>query len=704
MKPHATSRESALIALLLLAWCLPAFAAAKPNIVIIYADDMGWGDLGCYGHPSIRTPNLDRMAAEGMRFTDFYSAAEVCTPSRASLLTGRYPIRSGMCHDQRRVLHNQARGGLPRDEITLAELLKPQSYATAMVGKWHLGHLPQHLPPQHGFDSYFGMPYSNDMLPATNAPPGRDRFFTENNDFWRTPLIRGTNIVEEHPDQRQLTRRYTEEAQKIIREKKGGPFFLYLAHSFPHVPLFASERFRGKSPAGRYGDVIEELDWSVGEVLNTLRAEGVASNTLVVFSSDNGPWLIFNQHGGSAGPFREGKGSTWEGGMRVPGLAWWPGRVKAGAVQHELATTMDVFTTCAKLAGAEVPTDRVIDGKDISPLLFDTGTVERDAFLYYRGATLYAARLGPWKAHFITRSGYGPDQPVTNTPPLLFHLGDDPGEKFNVASNQPAVLARIEEAVQRHRANLRPAPSQMEPVPARRATNANARAEQGSRAETEQRIWAFTPDPQLPNVLILGDSISIGYTLDVREMLKGKANVFRPLTADGKNAENCSGTTHGVKSIDRWLGDRKWDVIHFNFGLHDLKHVAKAGADAATSQASDPRQADEEQYRKNLEAIIPKLKATSARLIFATTTPVAPGTTNPLREPDAPPRYNAAALEVMKAHGIRVNDLFAFCAPQLGKLQRPRNVHFTTAGSKALAQQVAGVIQEELQAGAAKKP
>jgi lysophospholipase L1-like esterase len=244
----------------------------------------------------------------------------------------------------------------------------------------------------------------------------------------------------------------------------------------------------------------------------------------------------------------------------------------------------------------------------------------------------------------------------------------------------------------------------MEPVPARRATNANARAEQGSRAETEQRIWAFTPDPQLPNVLILGDSISIGYTLDVREMLKGKANVFRPLTADGKNAENCSGTTHGVKSIDRWLGDRKWDVIHFNFGLHDLKHVAKAGADAATSQASDPRQADEEQYRKNLEAIIPKLKATSARLIFATTTPVAPGTTNPLREPDAPPRYNAAALEVMKAHGIRVNDLFAFCAPQLGKLQRPRNVHFTTAGSKALAQQVAGVIQEELQAGAAKKP
>ena len=204
-------------------------------------------------------------------------------------------------------------------------------------------------------------------------------------------------------------------------------------------------------------------------------------------------------------------------------------------------------------------------------------------------------------------------------------------------------------------------------------------------------------------MLILGDSISIGYTLDVREMLKRKANVFRPLTDDGKNAENCSGTTHGLKSIDRWLSDCQWDVIHFNFGLHDLKHVAKAGADAATSKASDPRQADVEQYRKNLEAIVTRLKATGARLVFATTTPVAPGTTNPLREPDAPPRYNAAVLEVMKTHGVRVNDLFAFCEPQLEKLQLPRNVHFTAAGSKALAEQVAKVIEEELHAGATKK-
>jgi arylsulfatase A-like enzyme len=450
-----------LSALFIVACAAAAPTASQPNIVIIYADDLGWGDLGCYGNPVIRTPNLDRMAAEGMRFTDFYSAAEVCTPSRAALLTGRYPVRSGMCHDQFRVLRSTAAGGLPKAEVTLPELLKPRGYATGMVGKWHLGHLPAHLPPHHGFDSYFGMPYSNDMNPAPDAPKGRDKFYVENNDYWRTPLIRGTEVVEARPDQRQLTRRYTEEAVKFIREKKGGPFFLYLAHSFPHVPLFASERFRGKSPAGVYGDVIEELDWSVGQVLGTLRTEGLDKNTLVIFSSDNGPWLVFNHHGGSAGPLREGKGSTWEGGMRVPGIAWWPGRVPAGVVQREIATTMDVFATCAKLAGAAVPADRAIDGLDISPLLFGTGGVERGAFFYYRGSTLYAARLGHWKAHFITRSSYGPDKAEPHEPPLLHHLGEDPGERFDRAAANPAVVARISEAVTRHRAGLQPAASQL---------------------------------------------------------------------------------------------------------------------------------------------------------------------------------------------------------------------------------------------------
>ena len=440
----------------------------RPNVIIIYADDLGWGDLGCYGNPVILTSNLDRMATEGMRFTDFYSAAEVCTPSRAALLTGRYPVRSGMCHDRFRVLRNNSAGGLPRDEVTLPELLQGRGYATGMVGKWHLGHLPEHLPPHHGFDSYFGLPFSNDMMPAPDAPKGRPKFFEENNAYWRTPLIRGTEVIEAQPDQRQLTRRYTEESVRFIREKKAAPFFLYVAHTFPHVPLFASERFRGKSAAGIYGDVIAELDWSVGEILGTLRAEGLDKKTLVVFSSDNGPWLIFNHHGGSAGPLREGKGSTWEGGMRVPGIAWWPGRIAAGVVQHEIATTMDLFTTSAKLAGATVPSDRPIDGLDISPLLFGSGLVLRDAYFFYRGSTLYAARLGHWKAHFITRSGYGDDQPEPHEPPQLYHLGEDPGERFDRAKENPAVIAKITEAVARHRAALQVAPSQLvATVPAR---------------------------------------------------------------------------------------------------------------------------------------------------------------------------------------------------------------------------------------------
>ncbi|MFM7058065.1 MAG: sulfatase-like hydrolase/transferase, partial [Planctomycetota bacterium] len=250
---------------------VPLSAAERPNIVIIYADDLGYGDLGCYGHPSIRTPNLDRMAAEGMRFTEFYSAAEVCTPSRTALLTGRYPIRSGMCHDQFRVLRNNAKGGLPAQEITIAEMLRPAGYSTAIIGKWHLGHLPEHLPLQHGFDSYFGMPYSNDMRPAPDTPKDRAKFFAEQTEFWQTQLIRGSAVVEERPDQRQLTKRYTEEAISFIKSSKSKPFFLYMAHNFPHVPLFASEEFRGRSPAGIYGDVVEELDWSVGQILQTLR-------------------------------------------------------------------------------------------------------------------------------------------------------------------------------------------------------------------------------------------------------------------------------------------------------------------------------------------------------------------------------------------------------------------------------------------------
>jgi len=438
--------------------------AEKPNIVIIYADDLGYGDLSCYGHPSIRTPNLDRMAAEGMRFTNFYSAGEVCTPSRAALLTGRYPVRSGMCHDEFRVLRTRAKGHLPLDEITLPELLKERGYRTGIVGKWHLGvwYLnPDGHPSKHGFDHVFCVPHSNDMNPAKGTPAGARKELEQKESWWNTPLYRDNELVAQPVEQSTLTRRYTEEAVKFIHEQKSGPFFLYFAHTFPHILLFASERFRGKSGAGIYGDVVEELDWSVGEVLGALEKEGLAKNTLVIFSSDNGPWLTMGLAGGSAGPLRDGKGSTFEGGMREPAIARWPGKISPGMVQHEIATTMDLFVTLAKLGGATPPADRPIDGVDIAPLLFGTNQVEHPPFFYYRGSQLYAVRNGPWKAHLITREAYGTDLPAPHDPPLLYHLGRDPGERFDVAAEHPEAVAEIMKIVAQHRAGMKAAPSQL---------------------------------------------------------------------------------------------------------------------------------------------------------------------------------------------------------------------------------------------------
>ena len=436
--------------------------AAPPNVVVILADDLGYGDLGCYGSPTVRTPHLDRMAAEGLRFTDFYAGAEVCTPSRAALLTGRYPIRSGMC-GPRRVLFPDSPGGLPASEVTLAEALKGKGYATACVGKWHLGHHPQHLPTRHGFDEYFGLPYSNDMDPTPTLPKGGAGRESPDWHWWNPPLLRNEAVVERPADQTTLTRRYADEAVGFIKKSKGRPFFLYLAHTFPHVPLFASPDFHGKSRRGRYGDVVEELDAAVGRVLDALRAEGLASNTLVWFTSDNGPWLAQKLAGGSAGPLREGKGSTWEGGVRVPGIAWWPGSVKPG-VTAEVACAMDLFATGVRLAGAEVPADRPIDGIDLSGLLRGTGG-GRAGFLYYRGAKLFAARVGPWKAHFHTQAGYGQPQPADHDPPLLYHLGRDPGEAVDVARDHPEALAEVAAAVRQHRAGLTPGESQLGPAP-----------------------------------------------------------------------------------------------------------------------------------------------------------------------------------------------------------------------------------------------
>ncbi|GAB3902358.1 sulfatase [Larkinella knui] len=418
---------------------------------------MGYGDLGCYGHPTIRTPHLDRMATEGTRFTQFYVAANVCTPSRGALLTGRLPVRSGL-FGKRVVFFTNSANGLPHSEITIAQALKTKGYQTGLVGKWHLGSQPDYLPLNYGFDSYFGLPYSNDMgkvgafsssnsagLPPNTNPP--------------LPLYRNNQVIETEPDQRLLTKRYTDEVLKFITTNKGKPFFMYYASPFPHVPLYASDDFKGKSKRGLYGDVVEELDWSVGQILKKLKDLKLDKNTFVVFLSDNGPWLIKNrleEEGGSAGPLFEAKGSTYEGGMRVPALFWAPGIVKANTVSSAVATSMDLFPTILKLANVALPNDRVLDGQDINDLL--TGKKEKGSELvyFYDSDRLYAIRKGPWKAHFTTHPSYSPEAPVPHDPALLYNLEVDPGERYEVGKKHPEILEELKKEFEKHRAGVVP--------------------------------------------------------------------------------------------------------------------------------------------------------------------------------------------------------------------------------------------------------
>ena len=415
-------------------------AARKPNIVMIYADDLGYGDLGCYGHPTIRTPNLDRMAREGMRFTQWYSAAPVCTPSRAALLTGRYPVRSGLT----RVLFPQSTGGVPENETTMAEVLRGAGYRTAAVGKWHLGHLPQYLPARHGFDRYFGIPYSNDMSPTPGPGAPGDKKYPP------LPLVRNGATIETEPDQTKLTARYTDEALATIRENKQNPFFLYFAHTFPHVPLFAGERFRGKSKAGLYGDVVEELDWSVGEVFRALRETGQDQNTLVVFSSDNGPWLIKKELGGSAGLLREGKATTFDGGMREPCLARWPGMIPANTVCAAQGSMLDWLPTFASVAGVAPPKDTVLDGEDMTPVLTGKSPGKERTFFYWNIDELEGVRQGAWKLRAVKQQ-----------PPTLHNLEVDPSEKYDLAAQTPERVAQLKALLERHAAEMPRAPRQL---------------------------------------------------------------------------------------------------------------------------------------------------------------------------------------------------------------------------------------------------
>jgi arylsulfatase A len=439
----------------------PAAQDRPPNFIVIFTDDQGYGDLGSFGHPTIRTPRLDRMAVEGQRWTSFYSCDSVCTPSRTGLLTGRFPVRSGMTSTgptDRRVLFPDSAGGLPAGEITIAELLKTRGYATAAIGKWHLGHLPEFLPTRHGFDTWFGIPYSNDMDWIGGSLPGperRQRMMNPKIEYWNVPLMRDERIVERPAAQATLVRRYTDEALTFVRANREKPFFLYLAHSMPHMPLFASEPFAGRSRAGRYGDVIEEIDWNVGRIVDLLRELQLERRTLVVFASDNGPWAVYEEQGGSAGPLRGAKGGTLEGGMRVPAIMWWPGMLHAGTVA-DIGSTLDLLPTFARHAGAALPAGRELDGHDLTPALVGSGPGPRETMIYYRGATVYAIRHGAFKAHFYTRSEYGGDEPVAHQPPLLYNLDVDPGEKFEIGAKHPDVRANLERLAAEHTSRVKP--------------------------------------------------------------------------------------------------------------------------------------------------------------------------------------------------------------------------------------------------------
>jgi arylsulfatase A len=428
-----------------------AWTQSKPNFVIIFADDMGYGDAGCYGHPTIKTPNLDRMASEGMRMTQFYVASPVCSASRAALLTGRLPIRNGITG----VLFPRNETGLPKSENTIATLLKKEDYATACIGKWHLGHKNGYLPTGHGFDYYYGVPYSNDMYIDSVAPLAKNVILREGvteekiraNEYFKhnpkyVPLMRQEEVIEFPADQATLTKRYTEEAIKFIKKHKKDPFFLYLPHTMPHTPLYASEDFEGTSLRGLYGDVIEELDWSVGQVLETLRETGLDKNTLVVFTSDNGPWLIQKLNGGSSGLLKGAKFTTWEGGMREPGIFWWPGKVKAGVVNREMASTLDLLPTILDLAGGSVPDDRVMDGYSLKDMFIKSAISPRNEMFFYKGKNLQAIRLGPWKLHFTTTNEFGKEA-IEHEKPLLFNIDEDPSERIDVASQHPDIIAEI---------------------------------------------------------------------------------------------------------------------------------------------------------------------------------------------------------------------------------------------------------------------
>lgn len=653
-----------------------ALVAQRPNLVVVLVDDLGWTDLACQGSRYFETPHIDALAAEGLRFTQGYAAAAVCSPTRAAILTGRSPARTHVT-DWIRARFQRGGLGTPTEnptatvggpeqallcppnpyrlelgEVTLAEVLHDAGYATCHIGKWHLGD-DAFYPEHQGFEenhggcdfgqppSYFD-PYTNPALPAgiPTLPPRQKGEF--------------------------LTDREAEEAVSFIRRHKDSPFFLYYAPYAVHVPIQAkaevAAHYEAKAKTNqknaKYAALVQSVDDAVGRIVDELGAQGLTERTMLLLTSDNGGLLGPTDNA----PLRSGKGHPYEGGLRVPWIVRWPGVVKPGTVSDCQVTSVDLMPTVLDAVGQEPPPGVVLDGVSLLPQLKGEEPVARALFWHfphYRGdiTPFSAVRDGDWK--LILRY----EGPALE----LFDLRQDPGEQHDVATAHPDRVASLRALLDEH---LRSCDARL-PV-------ANPK---------------HVPKPR---VLILGDSISMGYTPIVQKLLDGEAVVVRPTHARG-DAENCEGTNRGVAELERWLalGGGHWDVIHFNFGLHDLKHV-----DAAKGQNSDdprdPRQAEPERYELQLRQIVERLQKTGAQLVFATTTPVPPGGVRPYRDLADPALYNAIARRVMDDHHVPIDDLYGLVEPRIGELLPKPNVHFEAKGYELLADQVVASMRAAL--------
>jgi arylsulfatase len=703
-----------------LALCLALTAsaadAAKPNIVFILADDLGYGDLSCYGQQKFTTPNIDRLAAEGMKFTAHYSGNNVCAPARCTLLSGKHPGHAYIRDNRGGVGEGSTEGQepVPAGELTLPLTLKQLGYALGGFGKWGLGPVGSSGDPnRQGFDLFFGY---NCQAVAHNYYPthlwSNDTRIVLNNPAFaahqKLPPDADPNLPASYaqfsgkdfaPDL------IGEQALKFLRENKGRPFFLYYPTPAPHLALQVPEdslrEFAGKfpenpypggrgylphrTPRAAYAAMITRMDREVGRVVDLVKELGLDENTLFIFTSDNGP--LYDERGGtdteffnSAAGFRGRKGSYYEGGFRVPCLVRWKGKIAPGTTSDRVTGFEDWLPTLLDLLGAKAQTPAGIDGISFAPTLLGNRQKPRP-FLYRESPGRdgqQSVRVGDWK---LVRQNLNPRAKNTKPPTTeLYDLAKDPFETTDVAAQHPDIVAKLVAIARKQHApaTLWPIPVLDDAAAAQPRATKSARVADNSAGDRNPAMRPVTDDPALPRVLLIGDSISIGYTVEVQKLLAGKANVHRIPVNGGP-------TTRGLEQLDRWLGTNHWDVIHFNWGLHDLALMTDG-----------QHQVELKAYEANLHQLVARLKTTGAKLIWASTTPVPEGKMNRPRSPADVLRYNEAALRVMREAGVTVNDLYAFALPQLADIQLPVNVHFKPEGSAKLAQPVAESIARAL--------